>query len=233
MAENVPKRQCFVGLFDILGFSDIVRNNKLEDVWKTYSKIKSSASFIKDNLESLFKRKIINIDNFSDTFLMYTSDYSNMGQEHIDECFNALLGVCDALFHSANTNGIPIRGAITVGELIVNDGIHLGKPIVEAYEMEHKQDWIGCWICDDAIQLISKKLLQRHMDENLILKYKIPFKGGNIMDCYVFNWVTLPFENDYDYGMLRVKSGHDWSAERKHLNTRDFIKFITSSLQNK
>ena len=233
MTDDILKRQCFVGLFDILGFRNIVKNDKLEDVWKAYRETTSHSSYIMDNLDSLFKSKIINIDSFSDTFLIYTADHSNLGQEAIDTHFTVLLAVCDALFHSANTNKFPIRGAITVGELIVKEGIHIGKPIVDAYEMEQKQDWIGCWICDDAIKLISKELLQRHMDGKLIFKYKIPFKSADIIYCYVFNWVYLPFEEDYDYGFLVKKPGHDWSVERKHRNTRDYIKFVQSSFQKK
>ncbi len=204
MSNDVPKRQCFVGLLDILGYSDIVKNSEaLESVWKTYSEIKSSASFIKANLESLLEREIINVDTFSDTFLLYTSDYSNKGQKDIDELFNAMLGVCDALFHSANSNGIPIRGAITAGEIIIDKGIHIGKPIVDAYEMEQNQDWIGCWISDDAIARISKELIERHMNGNLILKYEIPFKSGEIRECCVFNWVNFP--DAYDFGIRKKK----------------------------
>ncbi|MGD0884895.1 MAG: hypothetical protein ABSA46_08490 [Thermodesulfovibrionales bacterium] len=226
MAVKVPTRQCFVALFDILGFKDIVNNDILEKVWKAYSEIKSSTSFIQDNLESLFKQQIVTVESFSDTFLIYTADYSNKAQEDIDKYFNAILGVCDALFHSANSNGIPIRGAITTGELIVSEGIQIGKPIVETYEMEKRQDWIGCWISDDASRLISEKLLERHIKGNLILKYKIPLKSGDIVHGYVFNWVDLPFENDYDHGMLRAKVGRDEDVERKHRNTRDYIKYV-------
>jgi hypothetical protein len=68
MLKDVPKRLCFVGLFDILGFSNMVKNDQLEYVWKSYIDIKSSATFIKDNLESLLQSKIVNIHTFSDTF---------------------------------------------------------------------------------------------------------------------------------------------------------------------
>lgn len=111
MLKDVPKRQCFVGLFDILGFSNMVKNGQLEYVWKSYNDIKPSTTFIKSNLESLLKQKIVNIDTFSDTFLIYTVDHKDKRQEDIDEYFNAMLVVCDALFHSANSNEIPIRGA--------------------------------------------------------------------------------------------------------------------------
>lgn len=232
---NVPKRQCFVGLFDILGFSNMVKNDQLEHVWKSYNDIKSSTTFIKDNLESLLKRKIVNIETFSDTFLIYTADHRDKSQEDIDEYFNAMLGVCEALFHSANTKQIPIRGAITVGELIVDESLIIGKPIVEAYEMEKDQNWMGCWISDDAIKCVSKKRLDRHMHGNLILKYNIPFKKGNIKECYVFNWAGVDgfSENNWDCGFLKVKSNHDWCSEQKHRNTRDFIKFMRHFMRDK
>ena len=233
MLKAVPKRRCFVGLFDILGFSNMVKNDQLEYVWKSYNDIKPSTTFIKDNLESYLKRKIVNIDTFSDTFLIYTADHRDKRQEDIDEYFNAMLGVCDALFHSANSNEIPIRGAITVGELIVDEGLLLGKPIVEAYEMEQNQNWMGCWISDDAVKCVSKRLLDRQMNGNLILKYKIPLKKGDIKECYVFNWADSFFENNWEHGFFKVKSNHDWCSEQKHRNTRDFIKFMRNFIRDK
>lgn len=233
MVKGIPKRQCFVGLFDILGFRNMVKNDQLEYVWKSYNEIKSSTTFIKDNLKSLLNRKVVNIDTFSDTFLIYTADHRDKGQEDIDEHFNAMLGICDALFHSANSNQIPIRGAITVGELIVDKGLLLGKPIVDAYEMEQNQNWMGCWISANAIDCISKQLLDRQMNGNLILKYKVPLKKSDIQECYVFNWADSYLEDNWEHGFLKVKSTHDWCAEQKHRNTRDYIKFVRNFIRDK
>lgn len=233
MSGDVPKRQCFVALFDILGFKDIVETGNLKDVWRTYSDLRSSPRAVKENLQSWFKREVINIETFSDTFLIYTSDFTNKQQNEIDEDFDAVLTVCDVLFHSANNNAIPIRGAITAGELIVDKGIYIGEPIVEAYKMEKQQDWIGCWIDEKAIKRISKKRLDRQIKGKLILSYNIPFSNGDIINCYVYNWVNLPFSKDYDNGVLKVKPWHDWPAERKHRNTRDFIKYVNNALGRK
>jgi hypothetical protein len=224
MSDRVPKRNCFVGLFDILGFSNMVKKYQLDKIWEAYNYLKSTTSFMKDNIESIFKSKLVNIEMFSDTFLMCTANCYNQTKK--DACFNALLGVCDGLFQSAIINKMPIRGAITYGEVIVNDNVIIGKPIVEAYEMEQKQDWMGCWINDNAIKKVGSKLLDRHEKGKLIIKYKVPFKSGEIKECYVFNWVQLPFEGDYDHGALIVKPGHDWPAERKHINTKKYIRHV-------
>lgn len=233
MLKTIPKRKCFVGLFDILGFSNMVENDQLENIWKAYIGIRTSATFIKNNLESWLKQKIVNIRTFSDTFLIYTADHTNKSQDDIDEYFNAVLGICEALFHSSNSYEIPIRGAITVGEIIVEEGIILGKPIVEAYKMEQSQNWIGCWIGDDAIKCISERLRDRHMNGNLILKYKIPLKDGDVKECYVFNWADSSFDPNWNLGFLKEKSKHDWSSEQKHRNTRDFIRFMKQFIKNK
>ena len=224
-----PKRQCFVGLFDILGFKDLVKNHELDRVWRAYDDVKTKTSNIKYNLESLFQKKLITIDNFSDTFLIYTADHSE--KENKDEYFKALMATCDALFHSANTNELPIRGAITVGELIVNDGVHIGKPIIDAYEMEQKQEWIGCWISDDVINALSSELKTRYLKGNNIIRYKIPLKSDDVIDRYVFNWVDPPFEPDYDFGVLKLKKKHDWRAEKIHRNTREYIKYVTDYIK--
>jgi hypothetical protein len=99
--------------------------------------------------------------------------------------------------------------------------------------MEQNQNWMGCWISDDAIKCISKRLLDRQMNGNLILKYKIPLKKGDIQECYVFNWADSFFEDNWEHGFLKVKSIHDWSAEQKHRNTRDYIKFMRNLIRDK
>lgn len=115
----------------------------------------------------------------------------------------------------------------------MDEGLLLGKPIVKAYEMELNQNWIECWISDDVVKCVSKRLLDRQMNGNLILKYKIPLKKGDIKECYVFNWADSFFENNWNHGFLKVKSNHDWCSEQKHRNTRDFIKFMRNFIRDK
>lgn len=227
---GIPKRKSFVALFDILGFRNIVKINDLSEVFKTYRDIKIIYRNYQGHLRALQRKEPPKIHNFSDTFLIYTADITNLPQKEIDTTFQELLVICDSLFIAANKKKLPIRGAITAGELIVSNGIEIGKSIVEAYEKEQKQDWIGCWITQKSINLISRKALEEHIKDNAVVKYEIPLKDGKVKKLYAFNWLkSRPFQLG-DFGILEKKKRHDWSAERKHINTWKFVEFIRNKM---
>lgn len=98
MSEDIHVRNCFVALFDILGFSDLIVRNELGKVYNTYMKVRYDFSnkYNKINkLANAFKTGTISFHSFSDTFLMYKS-----GTEDID--FKQIYAACDFLFMAAN-----------------------------------------------------------------------------------------------------------------------------------
>jgi hypothetical protein len=222
--NGFPIIECFVALFDILGFKDLVRNSKLGDVFKTYQSVKTYIEEMQSHLEALLRKKPLTIHNFSDTFLIYTCNIRGLIQKDIDEIFLSLLAACDSLFIAANENKLPIRGAITAGELIVADGIEIGKPIIDAYEKEKNQEWIGCWIDQECINKLSKEGIDEHKKEKVIIEYKIPLKDGKVEKKYAYNWVkSRPFQlGNYNF----LEDSSDWSAKRKQKNTKEFIDFV-------
>lgn len=153
-----------------------------------------------------------------------------------------MLAACDSLFLAGNKNNLQIRGATAVGELIIADGIEIGQPIIDSYENEKKQDWIGCWITKECIKKISKKALSEHLNSKSIVKYEIPLKDGKVRHEYAFNWVkSIPDlvkerkrKNDFTLEEIKkeIKFFHNkptqWSAKRIHENTRKFIDFVLS-----
>jgi len=221
---DIPIQRCFVALFDILGYAELIKTSGLRDVFSTYEKVKKKTVDMQDALSGLDYS--ITVRAFSDTFLFYTSDTINQRPEKIDEAFLALLAICEYLFIAANQNKLPIRGAITEGKLIVTNGIEIGQPIVDAYKMEQKQEWIGCWVAQACIRRISQAALQENLQEKAIVKYNIPLKEGSVKKVYAFNWVQSGPSQVKDFHFLEKKKGHDWSVERKHKNTWEFIKFI-------
>jgi len=233
MTNSIPSRKCFLALFDILGFKDLVKSCRLEDVYKAYKDIFSGPKQMKDHVESLLEREIVTVRNYSDTFLIYTVDINGHNQEDIDETFLALLAVCESLFCAANEHRLPIRGTITAGELIVSSGIEIGTPIVDAYEKEQAQDWIGCLVTKDCLRLISEKALNDNIKDNSIVEYEIPFKNGTVEKVYAFNWIkSEPFRSG-DFRLLEKRKWHDWAIERKHRNTWGFIKYIQQRSESK
>jgi hypothetical protein len=129
-----------------------------------------------------------------------------------------------------------IRGAVTAGELIISGRAIIGKPIVEAYEHEQRQDWMGCWLTPGCIQEVSEEKLNDLTAERLILVYDIPLKSEDVKKYYALNWVRFM---NIIYQVLREGnlSAEDrlkratrfldepplkWDARRKTLNTRQF-----------
>lgn len=236
MSNDIIKKECFVALLDILGFRDLVKNNDLEKVAQTYQKARSDFESNIQHINALLQNDSVSFRIFSDTFLIYTSEVS-------DESFLALLAALDFLFIAANENNLPIRGATAVGELIVSNGIEIGIPIVEAYENEQKQDWIGCWITPSCIDRISDK--ESHLNEKSIVEYEIPLKDGKILKNYAFNWVKSipniirsrlrqnidvfkPDEVKKEIKFFRNKSTIN-AVKRKHENTEKFVDYVLTS----
>jgi hypothetical protein len=234
MSENIGKREAFVALFDILGFQELVKNNQLDKVANAYSRVKEVFEDILSHVNALnkgFKMGItVDTHSFSDTFLIYTSDTSA-------DSFLSLLAACDSLFIGAIENELLLRGAITYGELIISAGVEIGKPIVEAYESEKKQDWSGCWIMD---QCRSKIDISNYLKDGSIVEYQIPFKHGQVKSCFAFNWVkSLTYKamfenmkNDFTVDQIKEQVSFarnevsDWAIRRKLDNTNRFVDFV-------
>lgn len=230
--EDFQTIQGFVAVYDILGYSPWIKENDLFEVAATHENMKkmiktNTEKFINDSLATLDK-PIIAVYSYADTFLIYTNEISDTG-------FKALLVACNFMFIAAISYGLPIRGATTCGEFYVSETLITGKPIIEAYEKERKQDWIGCWITDECLEKISKEARQEFIKEREIVKYHIPFKDGDVEEVYAYNWIVginhmynnaINLEALETKSFLQKKNSHAWREERKHKNTKEFINFI-------
>ena len=227
----MPKSKSFIALFDILGFKDLIRNDHLEDVYKVFLRVNNLINDTKEmaeHLEALFESKVVTVLNYSDTFLIYSLDISDIEQNRIDKVFQAVLAACDSLFIAANENRLPIRGSITVGDIIVSGDVVIGKPIVDAYEMERQQEWIGCRISRKALEYISNEAIDEHTKELTIIEYEIPCKSGDVERMLAYNWTgSRPFREG-NFSILNKRDRVDWAVERKHRNTWEFIKHLKS-----
>jgi len=236
MGDNIKEKDVFVGLFDILGFRKLVTNNELSRVAETYRRAKN---YFDEGIEAINrlqkhqdKKDRVKYRGFSDTFLIYTTGTN-------DNCFLSMLAACDFLFMASVECSLPIRGAVTLGPLMSSAGIELGKSIVEAYEKEQKQDWIGCWIADECRRDVN---IDRYMANKSIIPYEIPLKNGKVDTKLAFNWIMsvtwkVMFANGKnDFTLQQVKNAvnftqgepHDWDIRRKFDNTNKFIDFVLS-----
>ncbi|MBI3582718.1 MAG: hypothetical protein HY096_02055 [Nitrospinae bacterium] len=225
--EDFSTTQGFVALYDILGYSQLVEENDLLKVVAVHEKMKE---MMKNNTEGYVYRlgkPIITVYNYADTFLIYTNEMSDTG-------FKALLVGCHFMFIAAIKYGLPIRGATACGEFYISENLITGKPIIEAYKKERKQDWIGCWITKECLDKITEDARTKFINERKIVKYPIPFKEGKVEEVYAFNWLDNIFiqGNSINQNYLETKSflqkknSHSWREERKHKNTKEFIHFV-------
>ena len=67
---------------------------------------------------------------------------------------------CSWIFYSFLVNGLPLRGAISFGEfkrISSSSGVILaGRPIIEAYEYEKRQDWIGIMVTPSVLECFPR-----------------------------------------------------------------------------
>jgi hypothetical protein len=234
----VKVAECFVGLIDILGFSDLVKNGQLKRVYKTYLRTKHSFSAFQRAINRKHDSKVVNAQIFSDTFLVYTDTVG-------DDRFRAMLAMVGILFVSAMENDLMVRGAVTTGTLIASGRAIIGKPIVDAYAHEQAQEWMGCWFASDSMEgAIPKEYLDDSISKSTILKYKIPLKSGDVKEHCALNWVRFmkvlyeglnggasitETELRRSTSLLNIE-GLKWDAQRKIINTRAFLKYAIKML---
>jgi len=125
---------------------------------------------------------------------------------------------------------LPVRGAVALDEMHVdeNDNIFIGKGLLEAYDLEHSQDWIGVAIENSIFEVYKESFSEYNRRyENLFKfvfpEYNIPYKENQQRNCNrVINW-RLNFRHKEGIKSLFNDDGND-SVKTKINNTIDFIK---------
>jgi hypothetical protein len=235
-----------IAFLDVLGFSDLLNNNKPEDIEVIYTNTITEALsdvFIetkKIEHDPLFKALLdatINYSVVSDSIIIWT----------VDDSFDSLMGlsfIVKFLLGSTLIRGIPLRGAICSGPLVVvknkNSMNIVGSALTNAYNLEKKQQWSGCVIDSNLISKYSSDSWDMLFNENVIVKYQVPYNSGEIKDEYTINWPSSFSDTskidelifvEYLFS-LHNKSINDWGARQKIRNTFDFIKSIKLQPEN-
>ncbi len=227
-AKDIKTIQGFMALFDILGYSQWIKQNSIENVVIDHKNMKRMATTnVEHFLNYALKEDIIKVLSYADTFLIYTNQIS-------ETAFKAIMAACRGMFEAAICFGLPIRGAVTCGEFYASEDMITGKPLIAAFEKEKEQDWIGCWIMDMCFEKISNKEKRRYLDDKTVVRYPIPIKAGKVKKVYAYNWVNHAIQNPRDIDLnyltkksfLRKAKSHSWHEERKIKNTIEFYKLL-------
>ena len=132
---------------DILGFKKLVRSQSAEAAYSVVNEaLRDTEYWAKLN-------QAFAIIYFSDTIIFYQKNNSYGSWAFLD-----VYGIGGMLYSAMLAKGIPVRGSITFGEFIVKPNasglqqVFYGKALIDAYESEQRENWLGIIIHDSAIE---------------------------------------------------------------------------------
>ncbi len=176
-----PEQTVLLAVFDILGFSERVRNSTLSEVRETYNRLRERTieryelwSFDFLRVDELRVPAILrlNVESavFSDSVFAWVPMRRGFANPFIKWC-------CDFICEGLSID-VPIRGAIAAGDAILDkttDTI-LGNPISDAIECEKNQDWLGLAFSYQA----TWPPLIADIAPELLMEYPIPVKKDKL-----------------------------------------------------
>ena len=189
------KQNYTIAFCDVLGFEQFVQRNDLDVVVSWTNWIFKALYFLMYKSKSLPERtptlnklqehKDIGIICFSDTFLFYTRKDDCKSIKSLIHC------IADLLFVAMFTP-VKFRCAISYGEAYIDpiNSVCIGKPMVEAYKMEKRQEWSGGVLTYSAQKRISNCV------------------GGNNLACWKLVSCVFPLKNKVYFPTLAI----DWTV---------------------
>ncbi|MDP2902410.1 MAG: hypothetical protein Q8N96_04805 [Methylovulum sp.] len=168
------------GFFDVLAFSKRVDTEGPERIATIYHQliettVKKEASrclgTVSDGTGARYPI-LFSLDvqtaYFSDTIFMWVPLERGFADAFVSHCATF---VCEAL-----AMGIPLRGAIALGEAVMerDTGTYIGMPIVEGALCENIQEWLGVAFAPSA----TWPPFMAEVNPNLFMEYDIPVKPG-------------------------------------------------------
>jgi hypothetical protein len=136
-------------MYDILGFRGLLDSLGLDGLTARVRKLE-------DDLRLHFQWEARFV-MFSDTVLLYSPPLPAAGsptQEFARQTFiDAFLRWCTVLQALSLIAELPMRGGVALGECVLapSRGRLLGQPIVDAYLLSERQDWIGVAIHESCV----------------------------------------------------------------------------------
>lgn len=207
----------WISYFDLLGFQKLVEKTDLSLIIQDYEKILDDLE-----LKTSEKKKFgIDYSWFSDTFLIFAKDDSL-------ESFTLIEQASRLFFQRLISRNIPLRGALTVGELYTqkDKNIFLGKGIIDAYKYGEGQNWIGFILTPGAYMRLKEtnldlehRLYYRRIIDPKIIKHP---DRQNVF-AFTMNALLVNNQNLCLEAILRMKELVKPEYRDKYQNTENFI----------
>jgi len=128
---------------------------------------------------------------------------------------------------------MPVRGAMTFGELHVNKplNIFVGKALTDAYELEQAQEWIGVAIDDSLVSACPSIFSVASREGNILAamlpRYPVPLKGGEPREMVTVNWRWNLIVERGTRSLL--PAAEDDASRRKIENTESYLQAVVAA----
>jgi hypothetical protein len=234
-----------VALIDVLGFKGIEKRhdpklvaaamNAARDAITSVGKFISEIGALHANI--LGGAPSIKIGWFSDTICMVAQqpeDPHSPG-DAVDIRVRLVdimaLSVGYLLSNAARSSGLPLtfRGAVTVGNALVEDGnVYFGPAIEEAASLYELADGAFVWLSPEASALPKLRL---PASDRALVDYDVPLKSGQSLRTRVVNPFmdtapNRPERQEIRQGIERAMEGHRLDIAIKRQNTLRFLDHV-------
>jgi len=176
-----------IAMCDVLGFRNLVSTHPLEAVYEKCLKLRTQVRSTENvvGFSPGIPQPLPVVDGivFSDTVLFWAPATGAMEILPINLCLLAALTL----------GSTPIRIGFAFGHCVIDsdNDIYIGRPIVDAYETEKRQEWVGgafhpsCWTLSG--------FLQRLVDQHTVVEYPVPLKhdDGGAQLTHALNWAMM------------------------------------------
>ena len=146
-----------VALCDILGFKELIRLHSLSWVHGNYKKLIDHARLQirhgKEVAAEYAVKEAFDYTIFSDSLIIWSADlhiHPSTSEEELElqKKYIDFLMTVKSLVAASTYCKMPLRAGVAIGACIIDKRrkIYIGQPIIDAYQTESVQDWIGIGI---------------------------------------------------------------------------------------
>lgn len=176
---------------------------------------KSILSFLKNKNELLCKQFF-----FSDSIILIANDDSY-------DSFLKLIIHSWRILQMFISFGMPLRGAISYGDIYINEKINLflGESLTKAYDLELQQQWIGVIIDKSAVEKYNDIFNDDLLNE-VCLEYDVPLKNGLKKRYKTLNWRFNMIVKDGTRSLFPINENTPDDVKEKINNTLDYAHAV-------
>ncbi|HTB05805.1 MAG TPA: hypothetical protein VK806_02545 [Bacteroidia bacterium] len=216
----------FVAFFDIMGFKDLVMRNEHETILKLLYKLSNQRELLHNANNQMFESKDDKTAKpfttgesisftFSDSIIFFSKSDSVKD-------YKKIVLDCIVLLHESLNAGIPIKGALSYGEITVDTAksIYFGQPIIDAYLLGEELQMYAV-IMDHEFELKAKEL-SREKFKNSFVAYKAPLKSGRATHSLI-----RAYNKDVHVSSLNSLYSKSYGRPRQYIdNTMAFVNEV-------